>query len=218
VPRAFPPGTAESRHHSRPILDAGSSRPCCHKRCSARRTEAYRWKCSGPSGSRQQRTPAAHDADTFRTIPIPTAWRAAGRRALAAVRAGAAWFAASRVSCPVARRTWPRSLFRRALRMTGRRSSPAPSSSWSCCDRDSRPRLGSLHAMSWRGIGMPEHNATRCRRVPKRGPGMRGRGQGLMAPAWRAGAEKIALLPPQKIPPNWGVARRALMCAGCRVS
>ena len=38
-----------------------------------------------PNGSRQQRTPTARCAGSSRTIPIPTASRAAGRRAWAAV-------------------------------------------------------------------------------------------------------------------------------------
>jgi hypothetical protein len=38
----------------------------------------------------------------------------------------------------------------------------------------------------------------------KEAPACEAGARGLMAPAWRAGAEKIALLPPQKIPPNWG--------------
>jgi hypothetical protein len=77
----FPPGTAESRHRCRPIRDAGWSRPCCRKRCSAHSAAAHRSKHQGPNGSRQPRTPMAHGAGTFRTTPIPTAFPAAGRRA-----------------------------------------------------------------------------------------------------------------------------------------
>jgi len=117
LPRAFPPGTAGSRHCCRPSRGAGSSRPSCRTRCSGRSFAAYRWKCQRPIGSQRQRTPAARSAGTFRSGPIPTASRAAGRRASAAGRAAVAWLSASRRVSPAtapslehwswpARRSW----------------------------------------------------------------------------------------------------------------